>query len=413
MPDPWAYAFAIENFAQGKWLLSDEEMATGRLQADLAGGRLLQYVEVEPGQWALRKSPGYPLLAIPFTWLGRPRLANVALAIVAAIPLYAWLAAWRDEFTACLGVLLFFFAPMTLLALHVSTMDTFASGALLLAAGSILLFDLARPAGPQAIPAAKKRGQRTQKQRSPAVPISRLGLLLLAGFMAGWAVVVRLQNAPILACLGLFLVWQHKQKGAQWLKLASFIVGAGLALLVLLHYNQAIFGRPLDTGYQYDSPYQSLFLWEDNPATQVDEQPTWLADPSPVSLASALLQHLVGWAQPAWLGWPFLPLALLALPLVLWQRRHQGQVWLMVIWLAVTYAPYAGLVYFGITRELAVPFYRSWGFFAVDRYLFPASLPLAFFTLTFLNRLPRWLAAVILLVYAIGGSWLHWQVLNR
>ncbi len=69
-PDPWAYKLAIENLAQGRWTLSDREMAAGRMQTRLAGGQLTQYVQVSPHRWALEKGPGFPLLAIPFQWLG-------------------------------------------------------------------------------------------------------------------------------------------------------------------------------------------------------------------------------------------------------------------------------------------------------------------------------------------------------
>ena len=67
VPDSWAYAFATQNFARGKWIVTDEEMAAGRMRARLQGGHLTQYVNVGPNRWALEKAPGFPLLAVPFS----------------------------------------------------------------------------------------------------------------------------------------------------------------------------------------------------------------------------------------------------------------------------------------------------------------------------------------------------------
>lgn len=183
--------------------------------------------------------------------------------------------------------------------------------------------------------------------------------------------------------------------------------------MVLAVYNLTVFGRLFDTGYQYASPYQSLFLWEDNPAIQVEGIPTWLAQPSMTSFIAALVSHLVQWAQPAFLGWPFFPLAIVSLLIVIVKRQLEPPIWLAVLWLLATYAPYAGIVYFGITRELAVPVYRSWGFFAVDRYLFPASLPLAFLTTSLLSKFPRYLGIVLTIIYVLVNVWVYWQTLVR
>lgn len=385
MPDPWAYALAIEQFAQGHWRLDEETWAAARLQARLEGGHLLQYAQVAPGQWALRKAPGYPLLVIPFQWLGMPRLANGALAVAAALALYSGLAAWRDERVAWQGVALFLGSPIALVALHTSTMDTFASGALPAIAGALLLgYDTRQGHG---------------RWEAPR--------LLMAGLAAGWAVVVRLPNAPLLALFFLFLLSslrRHKAPTGQALQHGlAFSVGVALALGAWASYNVAAFGHPVDTGYRYASPYQALFLWEAAPATHVEGIPTWLAERSWRSAAGALGAHARQWLQPLGMGWPWLPLVLVG-----WLLASRSGMWRlwggMTAWGLAVYAPYAGLLYFGITRELAVPFYRSWGFFAVDRYLFPAAFPLALLATLALARIPRYRNAIVLALFALSTA---------
>lgn len=106
MPEPWSYALAAQNFSQGKWTLTNDELAAARTEVRLQGSRLTQYVEIEPSRWAFRQSPGHPLQMAPFTAIGWSRLANVTLAILAALVSYPVLAAWQDERLAFLGVTL-------------------------------------------------------------------------------------------------------------------------------------------------------------------------------------------------------------------------------------------------------------------------------------------------------------------
>lgn len=74
MPEPWSYALAAEKFAQGRWTLTDNEAAAARTQVRLQGSRLTQYVEIEPGRWAFRQSPGHSLQLALFWIVGSPRL---------------------------------------------------------------------------------------------------------------------------------------------------------------------------------------------------------------------------------------------------------------------------------------------------------------------------------------------------
>ena len=80
-------------------------------------------------RWALEKAPGYPLLVVPFYWLGLPHLTNVILALATLAVIYPFLRQLFDERVACLGCLLFLFTPANLAMFHESYMAMFATSA--------------------------------------------------------------------------------------------------------------------------------------------------------------------------------------------------------------------------------------------------------------------------------------------
>lgn len=390
MPDPWAYAFAIENFARVQWTVTEKEVAAESTQVRLQGGRLTQYGLVAAGRWALTKSPGYPLLAIPFQWIGQVRWANAALALLAALCLYALLAAWQNEWTALLGVVIGLLSPLSLVAMHQAYMDTYAAGAVPLIGGALVLrYAVRKPEGG-----------------------AWLGLFL-GGIALGWATAVRVPNILLLLPAGGYLLahaWRRQRAGAHkpWWDLLAFGLGCGLALVALAAYNQAVFGRPIDIGYQY-GPYRGEFSWWAGGASPFPSSGT--ADGLPPRTAAVVLDNLRRWALPLWIGWPCLPLALGG-GLVAWrkpgQRLFAGYA---TLWILLTYLPYTGIFHTGITRELGNPFNLGWGFYIVDRLVFPALLPITLLSAFFVVRLPRWLIIVIALVYAILGGWLSIQAL--
>ena len=378
--DAYGYEFAIENFAHGRWLVSEADIEARLAELDKHSPFQLMVVAIGEGEWAFRKSPGYPLLVLPFQKLGLSRAANGVLLILAAGALYAALGAWRGKRFAFMGVLVFLFTPMTLRAAYFSTMDTFAAGSLPLIAASLLILYRYRLAGTAAA--------------GPA--------LVAAGLFGGWSVVTRIHNLPILLLLLVFALLCGRSTG-QKRDSVAFAAGLIIPFSVLLIYNQAVFGRPLATGYTYDSPFQELFLWESNTLTEMHGQPLWHAAPSLQSLGETIIHHLLLWLEPLLRGWPLLPLALAALLASAFWRRFSTIFWLCILWIAATYALYAGIVYFGITYELSVPYFRGTGFFAVDRYLYPASFPITLLTTVFLASLRREHANLLLLFLVAAG----------
>lgn len=415
MPEPWSFALAAENFAQGRWTLNRDEMAAARTAVRLQGARLTQYVEIAPEQWAFRQSPGYPLQMAPFTAVGWPRLANILLVILAALALYPTLAAWFNERLAFLGITLMLWSPINLLALHYTNMDTFAGGMWPLVAGALLL--------------SYEKRDRTAK----AVPF----ILLLAGFAAGWSVVVRITSLPLLAVLagyGLYLIWakqpthpRRRRRGTKsrakrqpfldgigWRHLIAFSLGGLLALAILLTYNWLTFGSPLDNGYLYPSPYDSHNLWSDTPLTEVPGGvSTWLAGGTLWDMIVTLFVHIRLWLRPATSAWLLWPLALLGLVYMFRQRPVVRSSWFILLWLLAAYAPYAGIIFFGVTRALAVPYDQTWGFFTPARYLITFTFPFVWTFTFFLSRWPKGWGMVIVGGYVVVGAGLFLATLAQ
>lgn len=333
MPEPWSYALAAQNFAQGKWTLTNDELAAARTEVRLQGSRLTQYVEIEPDRWAFRQSPGHPLQMAPFTAIGWPRLANVTLAVLAALVLYPVLAAWRDERLAFLGVTVLLWTPISLLALHYTNMDTFGGGIWPLIAGALLLgYERLDREALIRNPLSVIR-PRLAKQESvngirntvySGLPTS-LPILFLAGFAVGWSVVMRVTSLPLFGVLvgyGLFLIWarqpqphsrrrqrRHKKRHqfrldrTGWWHLAAFGLGLLVSVGILAAYNQLTFGSVLDNGYLYPSPYEEHNLWSDNPLTEVPGGvSTWLAGGTFWDIIVTLFDHVRLWLRPATLA---------------------------------------------------------------------------------------------------------------
>ncbi|MBN1814991.1 MAG: hypothetical protein JXA14_24365 [Anaerolineae bacterium] len=393
MPDPWAYAFAIENFAQGRWVVTDEEAAAGRMRARLQGGHLTQYVNVGSDRWALEKAPGFPLLAVPFRWLGIPQLTNSVLAVLAAAALYVAVARWLDEGLACAAVILFLLAPMSLMALRDVWMDSFAAGAVPVIGGALYALYLLRPDG-------------------------RAGLVLAfgAGLALGWSVVVRLTNAPLVGLCGLHLLidaWRAPRRRQYWIAVAVFALGATLALGVLAAYNLAVFGRPFDFGYAYSLYRVSSAL---GPSAGKPGQPSD-ASLDAISAIQMIGRNLVRIVQPWILGFPLLALAVPGWILAREQGSSSGADrgvsfphWIALLWVLAVAVPYVTFTWLDDT--LAEPLIRGKLFFEVDRYFLPWIFPLTTMAVVTLVRLPHWAAWGLVSLYGMASLWFYLYVLS-
>lgn len=413
-PDPWAYYYAVRNFARAEFVVSDARHAYQSLEAKALGGHLDQYVRLEEDRWALEKAPGFPLFVVPFYWLGLPRAANVVLGLAATGVIYLFLRRLLDEGAAYLGAILFLFTPANLVVLHQGYMDTFASGAFPAVGGGLYFYYMLRRDG-------------LSPQASPL-------LLFPAGLFLSWAVVCRSINLYIALLVALhlaltslsrtqaapvgFVIQQpgdglqirHEQKrglslaglfrdpALAWRELVSFGLGCGLSLVVLLAYNNHVFGAPLDYGYQH-SHYTVRFVYGQ----------LLSADPAGREEArQAIATSLGGLPQPLFIGFPLLGAAL---PALVYARRRipLALYGISVGWLLVVFVPYVGFIW--IARLVLVPINTTWRFFVITRYFVPWLFPLTVLAVVSLHSTLRKWGLALAVVYGLVGTGLYLRAL--
>ncbi len=352
-PDPWAYLYAIHNFAHGRFVVDDVTHSQQVREVEAQGGRLTQYVRVGENRWALEKAPGYPLLAVFFYWLGLPHMTHVVLALAALAVIYAFLRQLFDERAACLGCLLFLFTPANLAMFHESYMAMFAAGALLIIGGSLYFCHLL-------------------SER----PRSHPWLLFLSGLALGWAVVCRLTNLFVVLVFALHLTLTNGRKPFKgstlnWRELASFGLGCGLALAALLAYNSHVFGSPFDYGYNY-SPYRPTFAYQ-YLGRGGEREKAW----------TVVIQNVRSLSVPLTQGFPLLIMALPGL-FCAWRRVPRSIYALTVGWLLAVYLPAMQLTW--LPRLLQQYPEASLRHLLLDRYFLPGLLPMIVLAVALLHR---------------------------
>lgn len=368
-PDEWAYLYAVRNFSRGDWVVDDVQHARQAQEVRAQGGILAQYVPVAENRWALEKTPGYPLLAVPLQWLDKADLTNGALAVVSAALIYLCLGhvfTWRE---AWMGVWLYLFTPTNLAMLYYRYMADFASGALLALGGAFYFWWLA----------AKERRW----------------ILLAAGLCLGWSVVVRPSNLVVAALLSLHLGWVLVRQVSKNPKAAistSFFFGLGAvsAAMIWLSYNNHVFGTPFDYGYLH-SPYEPTLIQGN------------LLQGTPAERAMAwrvVAGNLAGLPRPLLLGFPLLLLAVPA-PIIVWRQKRKELALLATAWTMVIFLSYVPFEW--LTRLLRMPHNSSFQFYVIDRYFLPWLFPLALLAMITLRRWPRHWATAVTVGYGLLG----------
>ncbi|MCR4408359.1 MAG: glycosyltransferase family 39 protein [Anaerolineae bacterium] len=373
-PDPWAYFYAIHNFAHGRFIVDDATHNQQAREVESQSGRLTQYVQVGKNRWALEKAPGYPLLAVPFYWLGLPHITNVTLALAALAVIYAFLRQLFDERVACFGCLLFLFTPANLVMFHESYMAMFAASALLTIGGGLYFCSLL-------------------SER----PRLRPWLLLLSGLALGWAAVCRLTNLFVVLVFALHLTLTNGRKlfkgsTPNWRELASFGLGCGLALVVLLAYNSHVFGSPFDHGYNY-SPYHPTLAYQ-YLGREGEREKTW----------TVVIQNVRSLSLPLTQGFPLLIMALPGL-FCAWRRLPRSIYILTTGWLLAVYLPAMQLTW--LPRLLRQYPDASLRHLLLDRYFLPGLFPLVVLAVALLHIILKKWGLALAVAYGLVGSWLY------
>ncbi len=383
-PDSWAYYYAIRNFSEGRLVVSDQLHQQQVREAERQHGKLIQYVRLENGNWALEKAPGYVFFVVPFEKLGIPRAANVMLGAGAVLVLYLFLRRLRDEKTACLGSLLLLFTPVSLIMLQRSYMAMFGATAFLVMGGGLYLLYTLREEG------------------------ASLWILFLAGLFLGWSVAARYTNLLVVAVFVLhFLgtrlarVWRGQWRNTT--KEALFLgSGALLPMAGLLTYHTYVFGSPFDYGYKH-SHFPIKFALQ------------YLGQAGGGSVALRIIQgNLRNMPMALFLGFPLLALAIPGLFFILWEKlsRRSANPWPELSWpiLLLLLGWFLGVfgLYF-LYEWTSPPPMEQRHFIVVDRFYLPGLFPLVVVSSLLLVQWSRKLILSLLVLLLGMGLLLYVQ----
>ncbi|OGN98908.1 MAG: hypothetical protein A2Y58_04580 [Chloroflexi bacterium RBG_13_51_52] len=395
---PWAYYYGVKNFSEGKLVIDDQLHNQQVREAGRQGGILVQYVEVSNGRWAVEKAPGYIFYLVPFEWLGIPRWGNVLLAAGMVIVMYLLLKRLRDEETACIGSLLMLFTPIGLIMFNRAYMDTFASLAFLAMGGGLYFY--------------------YQLERNKYRPLTGSLMLFLAFLVIGWSVVTRQSNLLVAIILALHFAitrivafYKGERVRLTW-EIPSVAAGAGIAMAVLMIYNNYVFGSPLDYGYNYTR-------FPVNFAYQYLGQVTADGQSLPLKI---IIENLKSVPIPLIEGFPLLVIGIPGIGAVLyfklfhkkdnpagrWSSLRNELPWgtllVMIGWFLSVYLLY-------MTYEFTAEYLRSdSSFFRYSRYYLPGLFPVGIVCSLIIARFPRKLSIPLMTAIIAAGVVLYYQV---
>jgi hypothetical protein len=397
-PDDWAYYYGVQNFAQGHLTVDSQTHSEQVSEAQRQGGQLIQYYDIGNNKWALEKAPGYVFYMIPFQLLGIPRFGNGLLALGMVLVTFILLKRLRDEKTAMIGSLLMLFAPMSMVMLNRSYMDTFASMSFLVTGGGLYIY------------------YHLEKNKLSAI---KSGILLfLACFFIGWSVLTRYTNLPVALVLLLHLVitrfvsWRRREKTNIRTETIAVLLGIGLPVAALILYNYVVFGSPLDYGYNYTRfPINFAFQY----LGQVNQSGQSL----PLQI---ILNNLKAAPRALLLGFPLLIIGIPGFLAVLffktkalfqgktiigkWSSLHNEISWDILLILT---GWFVSVFFLYLTYEWTADFQGAGSFVTFDRFYLPGLFPVAVIGALILARFPNYLYIPVLLILAAFGSILYAQ----
>jgi hypothetical protein len=369
-PDDYAYRASIVALSEGHVLLSNAQYFALRLQLSVHGGvAILQWRHLASGQWISQKNPGYPFFAVPFQWLHALRWAPLFYGALACAGLFygarRWLGSWGGTFVVALyctsgAALLFAWRP---------TIPTFTDASLI-AAGIGLLLGVFLDSSVS-----------TRRR----VILGTAGLLALDG-----AVFIRYTDAVVLLVAVVSVIALARSCGFSRAVLLGWVGMEVLFGFVILLFNRLLYGGFLTTGY----PSGLVTFSTSAVAANVERMPSRLLESMPmVVLALAGIAGIVVERRRREGG-----------PLGTSASRETGRsdaVVALVLafgWLALwgLYVTYTWTV--GQTIGPGIPIH-------VVRFYVPVLGLIALLAAWALVRLPRFLAALLLVVLAGLGTW--------
>jgi hypothetical protein len=380
----WGYLYAAENFSHGRLVINDSLYSEQATVVEEQGSELVNYVRVGD-EWAFEKAPGYVFYLVPFYLLHLPKLGNTLLALGLVAITYLLLARLKDEKVAVIGLLLLVFTPACLSMWQRFFMDSFAALAFSGMGGGLYLY--------------------YNLERSKLKPFMGGFILFMAALLLGWSVMVRYSNALIALVFGLhFLIsrawgWERNRRRFILLEGLYFGLGTLIPLLLIMGYQQVVFGSPFLTGYHFSQTV--IFAWN----------PTW-------NWTGRLIIHhnLRDLWVPLLVGYPLLMAALPAMGIIFyqkvrarlpgnsqpipgdpWPELEWGSLILIFGWLLAVFGFYV------MYQQTAMQIATRLPFMTLVRYYLPAALPLVLLAAPVLARLPtRLLFSIVITAIGLG-----------
>jgi hypothetical protein len=386
----WGYLYATENFSHGRLVINDSLHREQVTMVEEQGSELVNYVRVGDN-WAFEKAPGYVFYLVPFYLLHLPKLGNTLLALGLVAITYLLLARLKDEKVAVIGLLLLIFTPACLSMWQRFFMDSFAALAFSGMGGGLYLY--------------------YNLERARLKPFAGGFILFMAALLLGWSVMVRYSNALIVLVFGLhFLIsrawgWERDQRRFILQEGLYFGLGTLIPLLLVMSYQQVVFGSPFLTGYHFS--HSATFAW--NPI---------------LNWTGGLIIHnnLRDLWVPLLVGYPLLLTALPAMGIILfqkirprlpgkrqpisgdpWPELDRGSLILIFGWILAVFGFYV------MYQQTAIQMATRMPFMTLIRYYLPAALPLTLLAAPVLARLSRRLLFSIVMTAIFLGLCFYMQ----
>jgi hypothetical protein len=366
-PDDYAYRASIVALAQGHLTLTDAEYQALLAQLGGSGGPgIAQWVRTASGSWVSEKNPGYPFLALPFQALGILRVAPLLYAGLGCLGLLVGARRWLGRWGGACAVVLFCSSGAALTFAWRATMPTFTDASLVAAGAGALLW-------------AALATERSDRRRITA---GMLGFLALEA-----AVLVRYTNVVILVVAIVTVVATRRAARLPLRALLWWLGSVVLCVITVLVVDQLVYGAALTTGYTSGVITFSLAAFAPNLRQM------------PAHLVRAMPMFLVALAA---LGWMAVRLArsdrLGGDPRTAYRRDAVVGAVLAAGWFGIwgVYLCYDWTVRQSVDLGSSVH---------VVRFYLPALGLVALLGAWFLAQLPRWAAAVVLVLLVALGAW--------
>lgn len=386
-PDSWSYYFAAENFSEGSFVVDSATHEAQVNYAESQGGDLINYLQFsEPtweehhwqDMWYFEKSPGYPMLLSGWHKFGISSFFPIVLGLAVTLVLIFVGHVMFDKRGFLLP--LFFWAnPLMMIMFHRVYMAMFASVAFLTTgAGLTLVYCF-------------KRGNFSRRMS--------VALLLLAGTTLGISVLIRHSNVLIVLLIGGYLIFTVRRDKLRTLAVISWLTPIIWALVGFATYNTLLFGSPFDYGYKY-SPFITTF------ATRY-----LFTDPGKFASTVTTNLRLISYYLVA--GFPVLMLGILSM---FFSTKHSKRketrslkVSLSILtlaWLVVGVGYYIPYEWTALNYDVAIGTVRM---AMLTRFYLPIAFPVAVVVTHGLQRIPRSLKIVMIILIMLFSGLSYWQ----